>query len=140
MNSIAKKKKKKPIFKIKHKSKIRKKRIENFSPIEEKFFKEAQKINFPIMRQYQVGNYFLDFAYLDQNGFGFKIAIELDGVRYHSSYSQRQKDYERERYLVKRGWIVVRFTGSEINRKCEKCLNEVIDLIEFCNRKVRLYD
>lgn len=130
------KSKKKP-FKVKNRASRPKRRIELNSPIEEKFFKESQKINFPLIRQYQVGNYYIDFAYIDPNGFGYKIAIELDGMRYHSSYSQRQKDYERERYLIKNGWIVIRFTGSEINRRCERCLNEVIDLIDICNKRIR---
>lgn len=128
------------VFKVKRKSPVKKrKRIENFSPIEEKFFKEAQKINFPIMRQYSVGNFFIDFAYIDTNGLGFKIAIELDGQRFHSSYSQRQKDYKRERFLLMEGWIIIRFTGSEINKNTAKCMNEVIDLIDLYNRTLRVY-
>ena len=117
----------------------KKKRVESNSPIEEKFHKLALTLNFPVIRQYNVGKFFIDFAYLDTNGFGFKIAIELDGQRFHSSYSQRQKDYERERYLLMNGWTIIRFTGSEINRNCNKCINEVIDLIDMYNRKLRVY-
>jgi len=121
------------------KKRIPERRVETNSPIEEKFYELSQKIKLPLLRQYKVGNYFIDFAYIDPNGFGFKLAVELDGQKYHSSYAQRKKDYERERYLMKQGWIVIRFTGSEINRNCEKCANELIDMIEFYNSKLRIY-
>ena len=117
----------------------KKRRVENFSPIEEKFNQHALKINIPLIRQYPVGNFFIDFAYIDNNGLGFKIAIELDGQRFHSSYSQRQKDYKRERFLLMEGWIIIRFTGSEVNRNTAKCMNEIIDLIDLYNRTLRVY-
>lgn len=43
-----------------------------------------------------------------------KIAIEFDGYRYHSEPGQFQQDRQRDRTAQLHGWIVLRFTWSDI--------------------------
>ena len=57
-----------------------------------------------------------------------KVVVELDGHDFHSSPSQREYDAKRDRYLGKKGFRVVRFTGREINRDVDSCVLELIDL------------
>ncbi|MBO8155871.1 MAG: DUF559 domain-containing protein [Bacillaceae bacterium] len=51
---------------------------------------------------------------------------ECDGKAYHSSPEQKTHDRKKDRYLSRRGWTVLRFSGSEIHRNVRK----VVDAIE----------
>ena len=73
--------------------------------------------------------YRLDFAYFHpmHHGKGLvKIAIECDGHEFHEkTKEQAKRDKERDRYLQSEGWIVARFTGSEIFRNPAKVIREI---------------
>lgn len=76
--------------------------------------------------QVQEGHYRIDFA-----SPSLRLAIELDGFTYHSSREQFAKDRERERYLIERGWKVIRFHGDEIRNNLPKVINEIERHIEL---------
>lgn len=63
----------------------------------------------------------LDFAYEMQ-----MVAVEYDGEEFHQSDNQGWHDYERRRYLMKRGWrfLVVR-RGDFISVELERWLAEL---------------
>jgi len=120
----------------KSKNKRTKREILNFSPVEEKFFKRSEEIGMPLIRQYPVSRYKIDFVYIhkDQDGNDkFKIAIEIDGSKFHTTTEQLNSDYKRERHLLLQGFMVVRFTGSEVHNHCGRCLDEVIQIINYLN-------
>ena len=120
----------------KTKNKKSKREILNFSPIEEKFFKRSEEIGLPLIRQYPVSRYKIDFVYIQKDELGndkFKIAIEIDGSKFHTTTEQLNSDYKRERYLLLQGFTVVRFTGSEVHNHCGRCLDEVKDIINYLN-------
>lgn len=95
------------------------------SPIEISFFVEAlQKIK-DLKPQINIGTYRVDFAVPDK-----KIIIELDGHEFHKTVEQRTHDAKRDRYLIKNGWKVLRFTGSEINKDTTSCVMEAKEIIE----------
>lgn len=58
-----------------------------------------------------------------------KYAVELDGYNYHSSKKQMEYDYERENNLKKFGYIVVRFTGSQVYNKPLSCVDTLVKII-----------
>jgi very-short-patch-repair endonuclease len=61
---------------------------------------------------------------------GRQIAIELDGHDFHErTKEQATQDRSRERTIVRHGYIIHRFTGSEVYRNSRKCVEEVIELI-----------
>ena len=110
------------------------------SPIEEMFYKEwiknsKTKLNdfpFNIFPQYNdssTGRYRLDFALLAKQTSlkNQKICIELDGHIWHEK-TKEQVSYEksRERYLVREGWIVLRFSGSEVYKNARRCVSEIV--------------
>lgn len=76
--------------------------------------------------QVNVDHYRLDFALI---GNGFKVAIELDGHDYHCRQEQMTNDYKRQRRLQLKGWVVIRFTGSEIYNDVQGCVAEVLRLV-----------
>ena len=66
--------------------------------------------------------YRLDFALFCRKG---KINIECDNEKSHSIPSQVKKDRKRDAYLKKRGWTVLRFTGSQVVHTPEECMRTV---------------
>ena len=67
----------------------------------------------------------------------FKFCIECEGHDYHSTKSQITKDNERMRILIKYGWTVLRYSGSEIF-KSEKSSIEELETI-LLNSLNRIY-
>ena len=79
----------------------------------------------------ETARYRTDFALIDD-----KIAIELDGHEFHSSREQRTHDAQRDRALQLAGWKIIRFTGSEIHKDADACINELIKLIPAKRRSL----
>ncbi len=67
-----------------------------------------------------VGQYRIELstgsARLDRAWPEVKIAVELDGARYHTSAEDRQRDLARDTALAARGWVVLRFTYAQVLR------------------------
>ena len=59
-----------------------------------------------------------------------RIAVECDGHAFHErTKEQVRRDRARERTLILDGWIVLRFTGSEIHANVNDCAGDVYSLI-----------
>jgi very-short-patch-repair endonuclease len=57
-----------------------------------------------------------------------KLAVELDGARYHTSPEDRQRDLARDAALAAMGWIVLRFTYAEVLRNPEAVRAKVLQV------------
>ena len=112
------------------------KRLE--SPIERRFWAHGYGPLSALGRftpQLRVEGYRVDFALTNiPDTQLLKVVIELDGHDFHSSPEQRNYDTERDRYLLRRGWQVIRFTGSQINRDCEGCVRETVESVREWGR------
>lgn len=93
------------------------------SPLEQMFY-ELAFLDLHLYPQHQVGKYRLDFAIPDK-----RVAIELDGHEYHKTKFQRTNDAQRDRWLYGQGWHVLRFTGTEIHKDLDRCINEICKLV-----------
>ncbi|HWL26045.1 MAG TPA: DUF559 domain-containing protein [Ureibacillus sp.] len=92
------------------------------SPIELRLYIALVNNGYEVKTQVPCGPYRIDLVLP-----AYKIAIEADGKQWHSSPKQRAHDHRKKNaYLRKRGYKVLRFSGSRINKK----LNEVITKIE----------
>jgi hypothetical protein len=58
-----------------------------------------------------------------------KVVIELYGYRYHKTKEKLTSDAERERDLQRRGYQVIRFTGSEVTKDVNRCVDDVIAIM-----------
>jgi very-short-patch-repair endonuclease len=100
----------------------------------------SERLNFcigSIVNQYPIKigekNYKVDFIIntLDcstQKQLSF--IIECDGHDFHEKTSEQvRKDKERERNFIKNGYILIRFSGSEIFKDYTKCASEAFDII-----------
>ena len=61
----------------------------------------------------QVGVWIEGVGEVDMIILGF-IVIEVDGWAFHASKEQREKDLKRDRELLRRGYVVLRFTYDDV--------------------------
>jgi very-short-patch-repair endonuclease len=98
-----------------------------------------------VYAQVPIGPYRADFAIHDATlPFGAAkpriMIVECDGHDFHEkTKEQARRDKQRDRFLVSKGYKLLRFTGSEIWADPEKCADEIIDELaandEWRNRK-----
>lgn len=81
--------------------------------------------------QAKVGPYTVDFMLVevDPNGAKPAVVVELDGHDFHDK-DKRQRSYEkaRDRYLVKQGYKVLHFTGSDVVRDPFAVAHEALEM------------
>lgn len=79
--------------------------------------------NFTIYPQQKILDYTVDFLIV----YGDKyIVIECDGHEWHEkTKEQASKDKKRDRELQKEGYIVFRYSGSDVNKEPEKVCYDV---------------
>lgn len=73
------------------------------------YLKGKRFLGYKFKRQVPIGNYIVDFLCTDN-----KTVIELDGSE-HLQPTQKEYDTERERYLIKKGYRVIRILNNELN-------------------------
>jgi len=62
----------------------------------------------------------IDFAVVGED---IKIAIEIDGTKWHSSKKAQQRDRFKDYQLRREGWKVIRIKEDEINKMEELLLS-----------------
>lgn len=100
--------------------------IETYSDLQEKI---SCVCMLELEIQYPLGIYILDF-YLWDELTNQKYAIEIDGHEAHKTKEQRFNDYRRERFLMREGFKVIRFMGSEVYTNALGCVKELMELID----------
>jgi very-short-patch-repair endonuclease len=94
--------------------------------MEAAFFEICARAGLPLPdRQQQRGPYRVDFIWED-----FKLVVETDGRQSHAIRTAFRDDRRRDRALVRRGYLPLRFTWAEIEFEPELVagdLGEVID-------------
>ncbi len=58
-----------------------------------------------------------------------KVAVELDGDRFHSTREQRERDRRRDVALATIGWLTVRFSHSRLTRDPNGCQRELLAIL-----------
>lgn len=90
------------------------------------------KVEFSILPQENADPYRIDIGlsiFIDGEII-IRIAVECDGHDYHEkTKEQAARDKARDRELTKQGYIVVRFTGSEIYKDPWKCADQVYEIV-----------
>lgn len=110
--------------------------------IDDYIFAEGERGRHPIRiwSQYPIGISYADFL-IETNGSPAEtnFVVEIDGQEYHKTKHQRYEDYCRERFFQKKGFHVVRFTGSEVFVDALKCCNELDSIINAVEYPVDLW-
>lgn len=81
--------------------------------------------------QYKIGNYRVDFLLVNKTHLTERsVVVELDGHEFHDkNKAQRAYEKARDRFLVRSGYRVLHFTGSEVVADPFKVAYEALDLI-----------
>lgn len=87
------------------------------SPIEDALKYELDQRRIQYQTQQRIGRYRVDFLFEEA-----KLIIECDG-KYHRTGKQLQKDRDRDLYLIGKGYTVQRFSGDQLYRDVERCVN-----------------
>ena len=93
-------------------------------------------MTFSIEPQAVVGIYKVDFLISPNNNKDFSFAVEIDGHEYHKTKEQREHDYNRERYLLAKGIIPIRFTGTEVFLDPEQAAIDAAKIISKTHKKI----
>ena len=96
-------------------------------PLEDIMRKSLRKRKLSAVHEYCVMEdgrcrYRLDFAIFCKHG---KIALECDNEKWHLTPKCRVGDRERDRYLKRCGWVVLRLPGRDIKESMNDCLRRV---------------
>ena len=78
-----------------------------------RLLRDRRFAGYKFRREHPLGRYTLDFYCAEA-----KLSLELDG-RQHGFPGQRQRDEEKENYLLSRGIITKRFWNSQVRREPE---------------------
>ena len=81
---------------------------------------------YSIVPQFKIGQYRVDFL-VD----GTNVIIECDGCDSHKTKEQILHDSKRDRFLARNGYVVLRFTGSEINSDPDECAREIVESVKI---------
>ena len=99
-----------------------------FSPIEDYLWKalEREELTKKATTQHPIGPYKIDIAYPD-----IKLAVECDGHEYHKDdKAQIERDQRRDKYLARKGWKTLRFSGLTIRRGIASCVDKIRFYVE----------
>lgn len=83
-----------------------------------------------LVPQFKIGRYYVDFALPD-----LKLAVEIDGRKYHSERDVFVRDRQRQRVIEKAGWRVVRFAALETLNDPAACLMELHEIVSTMRMK-----
>lgn len=85
--------------------------------------------NWTITPQAQIDKFRVDFLLVDTH-YGTRVVIECDGHDFHErTKEQARKDRSRDRDLQAKGYLVLRYTGSEIWANPWACVEDVQEKI-----------
>ncbi len=93
------------------------------SPIEEYLYKalEGEGLDKHCKPQFEIGKKRVDFAFPIA-----KLVVECDGREYHHTEQwQIERDLERDKYLARKGWMVIHLEGIAIRRNINLCLDKI---------------
>ncbi|ASP28372.1 hypothetical protein SCORR_v1c06000 [Spiroplasma corruscae] len=87
------------------------------SDFEVEVFDEINKLldkdHYVLHTQVPASGYKIDLAIYDYLKKQYVLAVECDGLTFHSSVFSKQNDYDRQKYLENRGWKFIRILSTD---------------------------
>lgn len=81
-----------------------------------------------LVPQFAWSYYRSDWAILNPKRSG-ALLIECDGKDFHSSPDQRKHDWQKDANAHDRGYLTMRFTGSQIHKDADGCAQKIFDAV-----------
>lgn len=82
-----------------------------------------------MLANHPVGPYRCDFV--DQAS---QTIVEIDGYEFHSTPAIFRSDRRRQNWLVRRGWLVLRYAAADIYTTIDTCADEVVTVVRTRRR------
>lgn len=92
--------------------------------IEEILMNLLNNANVDYHYQYPVDKWTIDFAFPN-----IKLAIEADGMYWHSDLPTQERDERKGSALRADGWTVIRFSGDTIRQSPNACIEKILEYI-----------
>lgn len=73
---------------------------------------------------YYLKPWVIDFAFLDA-----RLAVEADGIYWHSLPGMIEKDARKDADLASRNWQILRFDGNRIRADATGCVQEIVSFL-----------
>jgi len=101
------------------------------TPIEQHLYNAMikEKIDKYFIPQYSEGPYTMDFASRE-----FMIGVECDGKDFHTAEHQVERDKNRDAYLSRCGWKMIRIEGVAIVRTPQYCIEKIKKIMGLKNK------
>ena len=93
-----------------------------------KRLQRKQLLNTQFYRQKPIGNYIVDFYSASAT-----LVIEIDGGQHFDNH-YKQKDEERDAYLIRQGLKVLRFTNLDVFQRIDVVVEVIFNAIDECLR------
>lgn len=100
------------------------------SPIEAILKQAFERRHIDFETQKKIGKHRVDFFFPQG-----RLVVEADGNEYHSTEEQRTRDMERQCKIMQRGYVVLRFRGSQIFKDVEICVDKISKFLDVDNKK-----
>jgi 5-methyltetrahydrofolate--homocysteine methyltransferase len=84
-----------------------------------------RQLRYKFVEQYPVGFYTCDFYVVNHN-----LIIEADGVYWHSLPQSKIRDKQKDTYLTRKGFKILRLPGDKIHQDKEWCIQQIRDSIK----------
>lgn len=93
----------------------------NQSSLERTICNLLDSLSIPYTTQYRIERFWIDIAFPD-----YKLAVECDGIYWHSFSNSHERDRRKDKAIKKYGWRLLRFTENEIRTSAQTCVNQII--------------
>jgi very-short-patch-repair endonuclease len=99
---------------------------DEFTDIEIKMLAEFRKMGLNPVHNKKIGRYFGDFVF-EKDG----LVVECDGDYWHMRREKERPGYalRRDAYLKDKGYDILHFSGSEIMRNVQRCVDSVSSVL-----------
>jgi len=95
--------------------------------IEQAVMDELDKRGIQYQSQYQIAHWIIDVVFHNH-----RLAVEIDGIYWHSSPEQKAKDATKDRWLQTHKWSILRFTGDDVRNSPSECVDIIISHLNAC--------
>lgn len=82
------------------------------------------ELGLPYIEQKRMGVFLCDFVLKKH-----RLAIECDGIYWHSTDKQKAKDARKDRWLRNHGYNVLRLSEPDIKQRIEWCKEQILTAI-----------
>ncbi len=107
------------------------------SIFEEEVYDSLTQLGYNLSKQVGSSGYKIDLAVQDKNNpNSYILGIECDGATYHSSYSARERDRQRQEVLEERGWRIHRIWSTDWFKNKNREIERIQTLISSRPEKI----